>query len=372
MHLENFIPVSIEKLCKDLLKNNLGNQAIFNKIIDKYRVIANNEFNQIKENYQLFNPDLDLIIDENKDKQLAKNELLKKTKKLLKNANYTKLSTKELQKAISNNSHLGLNIEVDIDNYEFFDIYYRGKTNKDLIIEKWWNSFKKPKTVNIDIYTRLFIVAKLKNFQEKVNEISTKNNITLKKAEKILHKRYKSLPSEITDEFIFFKSFKDIPSSDLETLFFMRQIRLKLFDKIKFILTGGVSTTTGVMATIGKLAVAVSPVAILVAIGGFIGIIAKQIIGVFNQHNKYNNTLTTNLYFKSLNNNLGAINFISNNASEEEIKETILAFAFQEKNPNVGDKELDNLIEKYLQDTYKITIDFEIDDALNKIKDLKL
>lgn len=60
-----------------------------------------------------------------------------------------------------------------------------------------------------------------------------------------------------------------------------------------------------------------------------IGIIAKKIINIFNQHSKYNNTLTTNLYFKSLNNNLGVINYISNNAGEEEVKETILTFSFK-------------------------------------------
>ena len=79
-----------------------------------------------------------------------------------------------------------------------------------------------------------------------------------------------------------------------------------------------------------KFIIAVNnPFTIIGAIAGFIGIIAKKIINIFNQHSKYNNTLTTNLYFKSLNNNLGVINYISNNAGEEEVKETILTFSFK-------------------------------------------
>jgi hypothetical protein len=155
-------------------------------------------------------------------------------------------------------------------------------------------------------------------------------------------------------------------------LFFVQQINLKLFDKIKLLISGGISTGAGVFATLGKLATALNPIAMLGAIGGLIGVVIKQIRNLLNQHNKYQNTLTTSLYFQSLNNNLGAINFIGNSASEEEIKEVILGYYFKLQHPTASHKELDSIIEDYLHQTYNITINFEIDDSIQKMRKLGL
>jgi hypothetical protein len=95
-------------------------------------------------------------------------------------------------------------------------------------------------------------------------------------------------------------------------------------------------------------------------------------MGLFNQHNKYKNTLTSSLYFQSLDNNLGAINYIGNSASEEEIKELILGYYFKLKNPSATENELDIIIENHLQQTYKIQLDFEIEDSITKMQNLGL
>ena len=68
-----------------------------------------------------------MIIDGEVDLTTAKNKLLLNAKNLLKKANYTKLTDDEMQNSIGSNPHLGLNIEVNLNDYDFFEIYYRGK-----------------------------------------------------------------------------------------------------------------------------------------------------------------------------------------------------------------------------------------------------
>jgi hypothetical protein len=374
MKNENFIPVSIHKLTIDILQNETDDKLkkIFSLITAIYNYNLNKEFNLVKESYQLFNPDLELIIDETRDKNDAQNDLLARVDYLLQKANYTKLSIVDIENSLNSNPNSGLNIIVDVNDYEIFDVYYRGDTTVDIIKKSLLNYIIKPKKVNIKIYKKLFIVAKLKDFNVRAQEISRECNISYKKSCKKLHKTYKKLPKNIDSNLIFFKLFKDIPHPDLEMLFFVQKIRLKLFDKIKLIITGAFSTITGIVSAIGKILVALNPLAIIGAIGGLIAIIVKQIMGLFNQHNKYKNTLTSSLYFQSLDNNLGAINYIGNSASEEEIKELILGYYFKLKNPSATENELDIIIENHLQQTYKILLDFDIEDSITKMQNLGL
>lgn len=373
MKNENFIPISIQRLITDINpENNKILNDIFKLIMALYDFKFKTDFSLAKEHYQLFNPDIDVLIDNTRDIPTEQKLLLEKTAYFLQQANYTKLSIEDIENAINTQPHSGLNIQVDTHDYEIFDIYYRGDSEKQIIKKSWLNYIKQPKKETIKIYTRLFIVAKLKDIELRALEISKDKNINLNKAKKQLRKTYKKLPKNITNDFIFFKIFKDIPHLDLEMLFFVQTIKLKVFDKIKLFITGGFSTGAGIVATIGKIAVALNPIALLGAIGGLIGVIVKQISNLFNQHNKYQNTLTTSLYFQSLNNNLGAINYISNSASEEEIKEVILGYCFKLKYPTVSHTELDKHIENYLSKTYGVTIDFEIDDSIQKLENLEL
>jgi hypothetical protein len=373
MKNEHFIPISIHTLIKNLnLAPHSELSQIFKLIIAWYQYDFNQTFNHIKNHYQLFNPDLDIIIDTNREKEKEQHLLLEKATHLLQKANYTQLSIAEIENAINTQPYSGLNIKVNTEDYEIFDIYYRGNTTTEITPQSILNYIRTPTPQTICIYKRLFIIAKLKDFNKRVVELTHEHNISTAKAQKKLRKIYQKLPKNVTSEFIFFKLFKDIPHLDLEMLFFVQQINLKLFDKIKLLISGGISTGAGVFATLGKLATALNPIAMLGAIGGLIGVVIKQIRNLLNQHNKYQNTLTTSLYFQSLNNNLGAINFIGNSASEEEIKEVILGYYFKLQHPTASHKELDTIIEDYLHQTYNIAIDFEIDDSIQKMRKLGL
>ena len=83
-------------------------------------------------------------------------------------------------------------------------------------------------------------------------------------------------------------------------------------------------------------------------------------------------TLTQNLYFKNLDNNAGVFFRLANDAEEEECKEAILAYYFLLIRGPMTRKQLDTTIESWLLDQWHCHVDFEIDDALNKLLVLSL
>ena len=83
--------------------------------------------------------------------------------------------------------------------------------------------------------------------------------------------------------------------------------------------------------------------------------------------------LTQSLYFKNLDNNAGVFHRLANDAEEEECKEAVLAYYFLlTSDKPLTHAALDKKIEDWLADKWQCSVDFEIDDALNKLQALKL
>lgn len=83
--------------------------------------------------------------------------------------------------------------------------------------------------------------------------------------------------------------------------------------------------------------------------------------------------LSDSLYFKNLGNNSGAFYSLLNSSEEEELKETILAYAFLNRSniPLTAD-ELDNQIETWFKNKLNTDLDFDVEDALFKLKNIGL
>ena len=84
-------------------------------------------------------------------------------------------------------------------------------------------------------------------------------------------------------------------------------------------------------------------------------------------------TLIQSLYFKNLDNNAGVLYRIANDAEEEEFKEALLAYYFLLTcNRPQSKAEIDQRIEAWLAERWHCPVDFEIDDALQKLLRLEL
>ena len=89
---------------------------------------------------------------------------------------------------------------------------------------------------------------------------------------------------------------------------------------------------------------------------------------------KYQTQVSKDLYFKGQANNAAVLNMIVDLGEEQEVKEALLAYAFiiSDNDMKYTEESLDISIEDWLQDTFGFDIDFEVDDALSKLEDMKL
>src|SRR5262249_1045815 len=94
-----------------------------------------------------------------------------------------------------------------------------------------------------------------------------------------------------------------------------------------------------------------------------------------NLKNKYEKNLSQALYYQTLDGNAGVLFRLLDEAEEQECREAILAYYFLWKEPKsegwtAGD--LDDRVEEFIDEKTGLKIDFEIDDALDKLEKLRI
>jgi hypothetical protein len=104
----------------------------------------------------------------------------------------------------------------------------------------------------------------------------------------------------------------------------------------------------------------------LATLGGFL---FKQINKFKNRKIKFMKALSDNLYFKNLDNNTGVFHHLVDTAEEEEFKEAILAYYFLlAEDRDLTTTELDETVERWFENKHNCRINFEIEDALQKLE----
>ena len=142
-------------------------------------------------------------------------------------------------------------------------------------------------------------------------------------------------------------------------------------DKLKIGVTGGGGTAGGAFTLATKLSATVEPMSLIIALGGFAGVLWRQIKNIFTHQTRYMAALAKNLYFYNLDNNVGVLTYMIDMAEAEESKEALLAYLFLSANEkNLSRDELDKQIEAYMLERYKIPMDFEVDDGVEKLLEL--
>ena len=111
----------------------------------------------------------------------------------------------------------------------------------------------------------------------------------------------------------------------------------------------------------------------LIALGILGAYLFRQYSSFINKKIKYSKMLSDSLYFKNIGNNSGAFYSLLNSSEEEELKETILAYAFlnRSKHPLTAE-ELDTQIESWFKTKLDTDLDFDVEDALYKLKNIGL
>jgi hypothetical protein len=377
---ERFIPIDYEDILLGYLKyfnneDNIKYKELSKLIHHYYYQEFYDDLQNLKQSYQPFNPDSDILLSSNitQDEYKRKEELLfKQITPLLNHANYETLTQESLFKTMNKKSPYGVEVSVDFKDFDKIELYFRGESTQTEIKRDPLKLYLKTKTIVEPVYRRLFLIIKPKQLSVRAKEIAQETNGDIKKIKK---KLLRTNPLLITDESnrnIYIKLFKNIPQMDLEMLFPNTKVKMTLFDKIKLSVVGGGGTLGGGATLIPKLTTAmIDPISALIAVGAFGGVVWRQVKNVIFRKTYYMAQLAKNLYFHSLDNNAGVLNYMIDMAGEEESKEALLVYLFLSNNTTTMTKEnLDRAIEKYVKEIYNIEMDFEVDDGIRKLRNL--
>ncbi len=377
---ERFIPVTRYALMERLQRPQSWPPGIFDDAMATLQSLAAwrhqiyaQRLNVLMESYLPFSPDRDTVrVIEYSDEELLqkRKSLIKRLAALLERANYEEVSHEELDDFFVARGPYDLNLKVDMDEYDEVLVFYRGSDTTTTERRDWKRLYLKKIVDVIPVFQRLFLLLKLKPEEVRVREIMQQHGVSEKKAQKMLRSFRKNLPEEVSTDHVYLKTFKNIPQADLEMLFPNTKIEFKMFDKIKFIATAGGGTIGGIVGTASKLAVVSNPLTALLALGGFAGVLFRQVSNFFNQRNRYMMTLAQNLYFHSLANNRGALTLLLDRAEEEDIKEEYLLYSYLVHAPIPPDRTevAKTQIENFLKNEFGVDIEYDFEDALDRLR----
>ena len=355
---EHFIPIGRDKLLECLPEFEKCSESDRSQLIELFDLLSSALHSQyhseqisLQRLYQPLDPDSILVLKEDTIKDSS--EVFRQVNKILQNANYRKLPTGELETAVENATALGLRMKVDFSLFEELHVYGRGDETETWTKKSWWKFFKEEK-FDVKVFQRLIIAFRLKDHDD--------------------------LPKGQSSSFVYLKSFKGIPHSDLHTLLPGTQVKMTLLDRGKII----IPALSGIVMSIVKIVRLMVAVAIFATLANFIkfwvipaGIIYYIIKGFLSYkktQDKYQLNLTRNLYFQNLDNNSGVLLRILNEAELQDYRELVIAYYVLWRFGKAGmkAKQIDEIAEHQLIETINMQIDFEVDDALVKLKSIKL
>jgi len=328
----------------------------------------------LKNCYAPFNPDADTRLDGDytrEEKEGLQKELVTEMTAVLNSANFEKITPEDLTQAMTEESLFKIRLEVDFGDFEDVIFFRRGESVKQETLVSFGGLRKK--TFKFTNYDRVAIYLKFKEPQ--YFEAQARKNLNFIPGSTII------------------KLFHNVPKADIEMLFPNSRVRMKTIDKLIIGVPAAISGLVVVVTKLGASLILIASVVAfwlgfsreeaqldqkhLIALGaGFAtlaGFLFRQISKFKNRKIKFMKALADNLYFKNLDNNTGVFYHLIDAAEEEEIKEAVLAYYFlqTEKRPLVKN-ELDELIEKWFETKWNSKINFEIDDALEKLDRLGL
>lgn len=281
--------------------------------------------------------------------------------KVLDKANYERVTQADLEQALEESSLFKIRLQVDFEDFEEVLLFCRGESQRQETLSQWFGL--KKKTLSFTNYDRVVVYLKLRDDLSKEHLYCSSGSTML-------------------------KLFQDVPKADLEMLFPNTRVRMRLMDKLLIgvpaAVGGGVVISTklgGSLILLASLAgywlgthdtpVQLDKTALLALLAGFGALAAhfwKQFNNFKNRKLRFIQTLTQNLYFKNLDNNAGVFHRLLDEAEEEEGKEALLAYAFLlQADRALPLSDLDAYIESWFERQLGCRVDFEIDDAIQKL-----
>ncbi|WP_379826421.1 TMEM143 family protein [Flavobacterium notoginsengisoli] len=375
MTREHYIPFNKEFLLEQQIalaedpKKADDFKKLFDIIEHYYHYESFNLNRNLKQNYALYDPDLS---EKEREGFIGKSDfgIFKETLlTVLERGNYYRIDEETLKAAFEESDLIGLNLAIDFNAFKDFELYARGHHKAKEKVKKF---FFWKKEVEIEYYDRVLIYL---NYSD---------------ADYLAAKKVKLGKMPIDPGSIALKIFKRVPKNDLETTFPNAVPKMSLKDKMLLWIPGvfgGISLLSAKVIpallnmydayqtgeTIDLLNSKTSLNQGLIALGILAAYCFRQYNNFINKKIRYSKTLSDSLYFKNVGNNSGAFYSLLNSSEEEALKETILAYAFLSRSQNaLTASELDSQIESWFAAHLKTDLDFDVNDALLKLKSIGL
>ena len=290
---------------------------------------------------------------------------------LLDGAHYVPISKAELDDALSRESLIPLRLDVDLGDYDEVLIYRRGSHDRTVTVPKLRGLRQEEKRTTVD--ERVVVHTRVKPaswFEQQGIDPADRNLV----------------PGHVS-----LKQFQNVPRADIEMLLPSTQVKFRPIDTIMVgvpALASGIAVlATKLLPTIGLIVLLIGAglglreetpeldqTALVVLLGGAItigGFLFRQWTKLKNRRVEYLKTLSENLYFRTLADGPGVLHTLLAAAEQQEVVEVLLAYRFLLAAPEGATMvELDAEIEQWLRDACQQDIDFEIDDAVDKLRRL--
>lgn len=358
-----FLPVARRDLLPRLLEER-EDDAAFARAADLLhhvlRFEADGRAERLQAAYAPFDPDP--LVPDPADGQGGAEVFLDAFGDVLEEANFRRVTDEELRGAFGEKSLFPLRAEVDLDEYDVLRLYRRGTLHREEKV-RGWRTVWRWQTRELELYERLVVALRLKPEALEATKATRAQGME---------------PGRI-----YLKSFKNIPTADIEMVLPNTRLRMRPLDRllvggpvvagIGWTLVQSISLLTTVAA--GAFALSLDDPR-LRALGGFLLVLAGYL---WRTHSKvkttrleYLQTLSRGLYFRNLANNRAVIDQTLRFARDEEEKEALLAYHLLSRDGDMTTDELDRRAEAWILERTGREADFDVHDGLARLAELGL
>jgi Protein of unknown function (DUF3754) len=331
----------------------------------------------IIELYDAFNPDdetVNLTEISPEERKIKLDALKARVIDLVVSANYNEIDKAALQQILEEESAIGFPAEVDLSEYDFHLLYYRGAIKDKILAKSWRTLWLFDRGFEVDAYRRLFIGLKLKPFETRVAELRQKGLGKRKAIRAVRRARNHQLLEGVSEHTLHLKVFRRIARSELQILFPNARIRFALFDRLWLWLGSGGSTAVAIGTAALKFfaLVVISPLVIAITVAGAVGAIFRTVTSFLNTRTRYMAKLAKSLYFHSVGSNQSVLTLLTDDAEEEDIIEAVITYALLLGHGHRGLDAVKTEAEKFLKDEFDVDCAFDIEDGCDHLRKLGL
>ena len=292
---------------------------------------------------------------------------------VLVDAGYVEVTMDELEETMARESLLPLRLEVDLDDYDELLIFRRGGQREQVTVRRWRGLRSTERTVTIDDRVVVFTRIKPQAWFDEQGIDPADRNLE---------------PGRLS-----LKQFQRVPRADIETLLPSAQVRYRLVDTLVVglpaVASGIVVLATKLLPTLGLMFVLagawlglrdeepeLDQGALVVLFGGLVaigGFVVRQWSKLENRRVNYLRTLSETLYFRTLADGPGVVHTLLSSAEQQEAIEVVLAYRFLlDSDDGFTVDDLDVTAERWLRQECHRDIDFDVVDAVAKLRELDL